>query len=340
MDFTLKYIAELVNGRAEGDEDIKISGISTIERALEGDIVFASNSNNFEKAVLSKAAAVFCLENYSKESLKPVIIVSNPRIAFAKTINLFYKENITYSGVHSTVVKGENVTIDEGVTIFPNVFIGDNVHISSGTVIYPGVYVGNNVEIGSDCRFSPNAVIMDKVTIGKRVIIHSGAVLGSDGFGFERDGGSYYKIPQVGSIIIEDDVEIGANTCVDRATLGETRIGRGTKLDNLIQIAHNVSLGKNIVMAALSGISGSAVIEDDCLLAGNIGVGESRHVGRGSVLAARAGVIKDLPPGSKVTGYPPVPVKEYFRRISNTGKIPNIISELKEIKRELKKLKE
>ena len=335
MSFTLEEIAEFIDGKVLGDSNIEITGISNVEDGGPQDITFAVNITFLKKAQASSCGAIICSEYNPSEQVKPLIIVKKPRIAFAKIVKVFYREKHHSSGIHPSCTMGQNSFCGKDVTVYSNVVIGDNVKIGDYTVIYPGVFIGNNVVIGEHCRIYPNTVILDKTTIGSSVILYSGVVIGSDGFGFEWDGEKHFKIPQVGSIIIEDNVEIGANTCIDRATIGTTRIGKGTKIDNLVQVAHNVDLDEHIVIAGLTGISGSARIGKRCMIGGQAGIAQSITVGHDCIIAAKSGVMSDLPPGAKVSGMPAIEHREFFRRISYTSKLPDIFSDIKTIKKEL-----
>ncbi|OQA16536.1 MAG: UDP-3-O-(3-hydroxymyristoyl)glucosamine N-acyltransferase [bacterium ADurb.Bin363] len=339
MNFTLKEIADIVGGRIVGDETLRVSGIADIHSATDRDITFSVNRAYFRKALDSLASGILCSEDYGFEAKKTLILVSNPRISFARILNLFHENKNVSTGIHPNCIMGENVTLGKNISIYPNVFIGSNVKIGDRTLIYPGVYIGNNVFIGEDCIIYPNVVILDKIEIGNGVIIHGGAVVGSDGFGFELEDGHYYKIPQMGSVVIEDDVEIGANVCIDRATIGNTHIGKGTKLDNLIQIAHNVSLGENIVIAGLSGLSGSVTVGDNTVIAGQVGIADGVRVGSNSVLTAKAGIISDIPADSKVAGFPAEDARGFFRKIVYLSRISDLSSEIKAIRKELKELR-
>jgi UDP-3-O-[3-hydroxymyristoyl] glucosamine N-acyltransferase len=339
MTFTIKEIAETVGGKVIGDELFTVSGVSDIDGASREHITFAVKPIYFKKAINSNAGAVLCSEDYGLTTKKPLIVVPNPRFSFAVVLGLFKENSYSYSGIHPTCIKGDHVHFSDNVIIYPNVYIGNNVKIGKSTVIYPGVHIGNNVIIGDFCIIYPNVVILDMVTAGNNIIIHPGAVIGSDGFGFERNGKTYYKIPQIGSVLIEDDVEIGSNTCIDRATTGVTTIGKGTKIDNLVQVAHNVSLGENIVIAGLSGLSGSVKVEDNVVIAGQVGIADRITVGKNALLSAKSGIINDVSPDSKVAGYPAVDYREFFRSVAYVKKIGHICSDIKTMREELLKLK-
>jgi UDP-3-O-[3-hydroxymyristoyl] glucosamine N-acyltransferase len=339
MTFTVKEIAETLGGTVIGNGLFTVSGVSDIDGASGEHVTFAVKRIYFKKALRSGAGAIICSEDYGMVTQKPLIVVSNPRFAFAKVLELFKEKNHSYRGVHHTCIKGEEVYISDDVIIYPNVFIGSNVKIGNSTVIYPGVHIGNHVTIGDFCIIYPNVVILDRVTAGNNIIIHSGAIIGSDGFGFERDGRTYYKIPQIGSVLIEDDVEIGANTCIDRATTGVTTIGKGSKIDNLVQVAHNVSIGENVVIAGLSGLSGSVKVEDNAIIGGQVGIADRITIGKNAILSAKSGIISDISPGCRVAGYPALDYREFFRSVAYMKKIEHLCSDIKIMREELLELK-
>ncbi len=339
MTFTIKEIAETLGGTVIGNELFTVSGVSDIDGASGDHITFAVKRMYFKKAINSGAGAIICSDHYGLSTEKPLIIVSNPRFAFARVLDLFKEKSHSYTGIHHTCIKGDHVYFSDDVIIYPNVYIGDNVKIGKSTVIYPGVHIGNNVIIGDFCIIYPNAVVLDRVTAGNNVIIHAGAVIGSDGFGFERDGKTYYKIPQIGSVLIEDDVEIGAGTCVDRATTGVTTIGKGTKIDNLVQVAHNVYIGENVVIAGLSGLSGSVRVEDNAIIGGQVGIADRITIGKNAVLSAKSGIISDISPDCRVAGSPALDYREFFRSVAYMKKIEHICSDIKTMREELIQLK-
>jgi len=241
--------------------------------------------------------------------------------------------------IHPTAVIAETADVALTVRIGPFVVIGDHTTIGAGTRVEAGVVIGDNVSIGSDCVIHPGVTLYDNVTIGNRVLLHAGVCIGADGFGYVRDDMGYHKFPQIGTVVIEDDVELGAHTCVDRAALGRTRIGRGTKIDNLVQVGHNVDIGERVVIASQTGISGSVVIEDDCVIGGQVGFGDHIRVQRGTVIGSKAGILpgKIVRPGV-YWGVPIVPLDEYKRRNAHLGRLPEMRAEIKELRRRLEEL--
>jgi len=332
MKKNLKEIAELVKGKIkEKDKDIKITGVAKIEDAKKGEITFATSDKFLSMAKQSPASAVI-VPLRIEEFPRPIIRVENPRLALAQILRVFTPVRREFSGVHPSVIFGKGVQIGEKVSIGPYAVIGDKVEIKDNVCISAGVYLGNKVKIESESFLHPGVIILDGTVIGKRVIIHAGAVIGADGFGFAKEGdGSYCKIPQVGKVVIEDNVEIGANVTIDRATMGETRIGKGTKIDNLVHIAHNVNIGENVAIVALVGISGSSVVGDGTILAGQSGITEHVKIGDNVIVAAKSGVTKDIPSNTFVSGFP-------ARSHIQQKKIKAIINRLPRILKRIQKL--
>lgn len=287
----LKKLAELASGTVAGDADIEIKGVSTIEEAGAGDLVFALEDKFLAPALASRASAVVAPASL-KVSGKPAILVKNTRLAMVKILSHFAPKPKVKPGIHKAAVVAGSAKIGKRVTI------------------YPFVYIGEGVEIGDDSVIHPHVTILDRVKIGKRVVIHSGARIGTDGYGFVWNEGRYEKNPQIGTVIIEDDVEIYANTCVARGTLGTTRIGAGTKIDNLTHIAHNCDIGKHCAITALVGFAGSVTFKDHVSVGGMAGFNGHITVGENTVVMAKAGVTKDIPPNSVVSGFPAIDHKK------------------------------
>lgn len=332
----LSEIADLIGGRIAGDPEVDINGVSGIKDAQTGHITFVSDKKNLQYIFNSKASAVITKEEI-KGSPASQLIVDNPYLAFAKTLEIFYKKPFKPIGISKESVIGSNMNFGADVSIYPMVCICDNVSIGNRVSIFPHVYIGDNVFIGDDSIIHPNVTIKEEVKIGKRVIIHSGTVVGSDGFGYVQDKKRHYKIPQVGGVIIEDDVEIGANVTIDRATTGNTLIGSGTKIDNLVQIAHNVKIGKNCLIVAHVGIGGSTEIGDGAVLAGQVGVRDHVKIGNGVIIGAQSGIGHDIPDGQVYSGTPAIPHKSWLRAQSIYTKLPEYITRLQELERKVKK---
>jgi len=268
---------------------------------------------------------------------KPILRTENPRLAFAQILGIFTPQVQRFSGIHPTTIMGKGVKIGEGVTLGPYVVLGDGVKIEKGVYLSCGVYIGNRVVIGKKSFLHPRVTVLDDTVIGEEVIIHSGTVIGSDGFGFvKKEDGSYYKIPQTGRVVIGDRVEIGANVAIDRATIGETRIGSGCKIDNLVHIAHNVSLGENVAIVALVGISGSSTLGDGVVMAGQAGVTEHVTIGNNTIVAAKSGVTKNIAPGSFVSGFPARPHSRQKRIKAIIDHLPEFIQRIRKLEDKIK----
>ena len=341
MSMKLKDICEHLGGKLTGDGEIEITGVSGIKEAVPSQITFVANSKYLGAIATTQASAIIIGRGVSGNG-KPTICVDNPYWGFVKVLELFAwdMEQQTESGIHQTAVIGENVTLGERVTIQAHSVIGDNVEIGNDTVIMPLVYVGSGSKIGSDGIIYSNVSIRENITIGNRVIIHCGAVIGSDGFGFTPNPANHspYKIPQIGTVVIEDDVEIGANTTIDRATLSETLIKSGTKLDNLVQIAHNVVIGKDCCLAAQSGIAGSTILSDRVNIAGQSGVIGHLTLGENTVIYAKSAVTKDVPQGSQLSGIPARPHKQELRLQASIRKLPELLQEFANLQKRVEEL--
>jgi len=334
MKKSLKELAHLVGGSAGGDENIAIYGVAKVEEAEQGEITFAA-SDKFLRMAQKGCASAVIVPLEVQDFPKPFIRIKNPRLAFAHLIGLFHPPGLPdFSGIHPTAVLGRGVKVGSNVSIGPCAVVGGGAKIGDNVCICAQVYLGRQVVVGEGSLIHPQVIITDGTILGREVIIHPGAVIGSDGFGFiKKDDGSYYKIPQVGRVIIGDEVEIGANVAIDRATLGETRIGSGCKIDNLVHIAHNVTLGRNVAVVALVGISGSSTIGDGVILAGQAGVTEYVSIGENTMVAAKSGVTKDVGANRFVSGFP-------ARSHSKQKRIWAIMNRLPELMQRVKKLEE
>lgn len=339
MVIKLRDICNLVEGKLIGDGDILINGVAGIKEAREGEITFVANSRYLSQIDRTQASAIIIWEGIQYNG-KPMIQVSNPYYAFVKVVETFSnKAEKRGKGIHPTALIGENVKIGSEVWIQAFAFIGDNVQIDDGVVISPFVYIGDNTQIGSQTYIYPMVTIREDIKIGARVIIHSGTVIGSDGFGFAKVSDRNHKVPQIGTVIVEDDVEIGAGVTIDRATIGETKIGRGTKIDNLVQIAHNVVIGEDCLIVAQVGIAGSTEIKDRVTIAGQVGIVGHITIGEDAQIAARAGISKSIPPGPCVwSGTPAMPHNKELRLQASMRKIPDLISQVKEMENKIKVL--
>jgi UDP-3-O-[3-hydroxymyristoyl] glucosamine N-acyltransferase len=329
----LKEIAKTTGGSIIGDPNVEITGVSSIKEGIKGTITLLADKRSLQYIYKTNASAVITKEKIDNVSIN-MLVVDNPRLAFAKTLELFHKKSIKPIGISEKSIIGKNVTFGKDISIYPLVYISNNVSIGDRVVIFPGVYIGNNVSIGDDSIVYPNITIMDNVKIGKNVIIHPGCVIGSNGFGYAPNGERHYKIPQVGGVIIEDDVEIGANVTIDRATLGNTLIGKGTKIDNLVQIAHNVQTGKNCIILAQVGISGSVELSNNVILAGQVGIADHKKIDDGVIVIGKSGVTDDLKKGI-YSGVPAIPHKDWLKAQSIYARLPDIFRRLRRLEKKL-----
>ena len=327
MKYSIQEIADLTGARVVGDSKREISGIAQVSNATAEDLVFVEDERLLPSALNSSAGAIIAGEFAAgASSAKPLLIVRHPKLAFARAANLLMPVRRYLPGVHSTAVLRGSVKLGQDVTIQPHVVLAEGVVVGERTRIGPGTAVGTNVRIGCDCNIAANVTIYPGTQIGDRVIVHGGAILGGDGFGYVRDNetGRYVKFPQVGTLKIHDEVEIGCNTTIDRGALGTTVIGRGTKIDNLVQIAHNCHIGENVVIAAQTGISGSCVIENEVIMAGQVGLGDHCRIEKGVILGGQCGVL----PGKVLRGAgvlywgtPARPVKSCLKELAALSKL-------------------
>lgn len=338
MKKTLQEIADLVHGVLLGEGNIEISGVTNIEDAGENDVTFAVPPH-LEKAIQSKAAAVIIPDSVTEFS-KPAIRVANPRMAFTRLLEIFTPPLAVERGVHPAAVIGNNVVLGKNVSIQAYAVIDDGAHIGDNTVIYPHCYVGVEAHIGSDSLLYPNVTVREKCQVGSRVILHSGAVIGSDGFGFVTAEGRHVKVPQVGNVVVEDDVEIGANATLDRATTGSTIVKKGTKIDNLVHLAHNVVIGEHCFLVAQTGIAGSAKVGNYVTFAGQSGSAGHITIGDRCIFAARSAPINDVAAGSFCAGFPARPHKEWLRSEAGIQKVPDLIKKVRDLEKRLQAMEE
>ncbi|MFH1771904.1 MAG: UDP-3-O-(3-hydroxymyristoyl)glucosamine N-acyltransferase [Candidatus Omnitrophota bacterium] len=338
MKLILGEIAKLVNGELFGEANIVITGISGINEAKKGDITFLANSKYASLMQITKAAAIIVSRDVDYFD-KPIIKTDDPSLAFTKVVNIVAPNNIKHpKGIHPTAIISDKAKIADGVSIGAYTIIEESSTIGSGTVIYGGCFIGHHVNIGKGCLIYPHVSIRERIDIGNRVIIHSGAVIGSDGFGFAAVKGAQEKIPQIGTVSIEDDVEIGANVTIDRARFDKTVIGKGTKIDNLVQIAHNVVVGENCIIVAQTGVSGSTVLGKGVILAGQSGVAGHITIGDGAIVAARAGVTKSVPSKFKVSGFPAKPHSVAKRVNACVQRLPEAYKRIHQLEEKIKML--
>jgi UDP-3-O-[3-hydroxymyristoyl] glucosamine N-acyltransferase len=336
---TVAEIAEVVQGQVFGDPATMICGIASIEEARSGDITFAESPRFLETARRSLASAILApQEAIGSGDTKVIIGVENPRLAFARLLDLFAPEYYAPRGIHPTAVLGSDLTHGELVSIGAQTVIGENVKLGKNVTIHPLCYIGNDVEIGDDTVLHPHVTLLHGTHIGKRTVIHSGTVIGADGFGYMMVGGLHLKVPQIGNVSIGDDVEMGANCTVDRAKTGTTRIGNGTKLDNMVHVAHNCQVGEHCLLVAQTALAGGVQVGDYSVFAGQSGAGEHVKIGARSVIAGRGGAIHDLPEGSFVSGFPARPHKEVLKAQAAMHRLPDMLKKLREMERRLAEL--
>jgi len=336
---TLKELQALVGGEISGDENLPISGISSLDDAREGEITFIAKSAYLARAAGTKASAIIVSHTIEAPG-KSLLINPNPYLAYAQIATLFHRRPAPPFGVDRSAVIGKDTRIGKDVSIHPLVVLGDRVTIADGVVIYPHAFVGDDCSIDQGTIIYSNVSIRERCRIGKRVIIHAGSVIGSDGFGFAPDGKRYHKIPQVGTVQIDDDVEIGANNTIDRGALGKTWIKRGVKTDNLVHIAHNVVVGEDTLLVAQVGISGSTVIGNHVTLAGQVGVVGHLEIGDNTMVGAKTGISGSVPANSIVSGYPHMPHREWLKASRCFPLLPQMRKTLKALEEKIKQLEE
>lgn len=332
----LKDFALIVNGTIQGDPEIEITGVLGIMDAKEGDITFVSSAKYLKQAHESKASCIIVKEPIP--DLKPSqLCTPNPSFAFAKAIECFYPGPTFQPGISDRAAVSSRALLGKNISVYPFAFLSDDVSIGDNTIILPGVFVGEKTKIGKHCTIHPNVVIREGVTIGDRVIIHAGTVIGSDGYGYTFEKGEHYKIPQVGGVIIEDDVEIGSNVSVDRATLGNTVIGKGTKIDNLVQIAHNVKIGEKSLIMALVAAGGSSEIGSYVTIGGQTALADHTVIDSGTMIAGKSGLFGHVTKGV-YSGSPAIPHKDWFRSQALFAKLPEIYKRMIELERKIHSL--
>ncbi len=335
-NISIGSLAELLQGRARGDHTVSIDGVAPFELAGGKDITVAGNARFLKRIADCRAAAIIVPHDVEFPDLN-VIQVVNPMVAFARVVQFFHPAVKPYEGIHPRAVIGRNFAHGKDLSVGGAAVIGNHVTFGDGVWLEPGVVVGDHVTIGNDVIIHANATIQERTIIGNRVIIHSGSVIGSDGFGFAPDGTIYHKIPHTGIVEIHDDVEIGANNAIDRGTFGKTTIGKGVKTDNLVHIAHNVSVGENTVLVAQVGISGSVTIGNNAILAGQAGIAGHLTIGNHATVGPQTGVGKSVADGQIVSaGIPEMPHRLWLRVVRTIPKLPDISKRLLGLEKRLK----
>ena len=335
----LRELAERLECRLEGDGDIEIERVAGIQDAQPGDLTFLVNPKYETELARTRASAVL-LRDEAPAAPCAMLRARDPYLAFARAVGLFAPAWRPAPGIHSMAAVAASAQLGRGVSIGAFVSIGEGASVGDNTVIFPQVTIGPGARVGSDCVIHSNVSIRERVTIGNRVILQNGVVIGSDGYGFVRRGdGVHEKIPQIASVVIEDDVELGANTAVDRPAVGETRIGCGTKIDNLVQIGHGVTVGQHVLMAAQVGVAGSTDIEDNVVFGGQVGVGGHLTIGKGAVAVGQSGVTNSLEPGAMVSGYPAIDSQQWRKASIVFKRLPELKRRIEELEAQLAALK-
>lgn len=329
---TVKELAQQIAGNVEGDDGALISGVASIEEAESGDIVFAENDRFLSQAQKSRASAIIAFLDATTPD-KPLIKVDNPRFAFLRVLEIFAPRLTAPAGIHPAAVVEADVEIDPSASIGAHAFIGEGSKIGARTIVMPGAFVGDHCVIADDCILFPNVTLYHETVVGNRVRIHSGSVIGADGFGYVRVSGEPVKVPQVGIVEIEDDVEIGANCTIDRSKTGTTTIGARAKIDNLVHIAHNVKVAPDVIIAAQCGIAGSAQLGQGVTLAGQVGIKDHSTVGENSIIMGQSGPFGDVAPGSILSGTPARPHRERMRQEAAISQLPQMVHRLRALEK-------
>jgi len=336
----VRELADFLGATYEGDGEKELSEVAPLETAGAGELAFVGNR---KAAALAESSAAGCLlvpVDWPSPSYRTVIRVPDPRTAFARAMSRFYPTAELKPGIHPTAVIGKEVEIGTMVHVGPHAVVGDGTRLGVATAIGAGCTIGKRVSLGEGCILHPNVTIYDNVDVGRGTIIHSGAVIGADGFGFVMDHDRWHKFPQVGRVEIGDFVEIGANSCVDRAALGVTSIGEGTKLDNMVHVGHNCRIGRHVVVAAQTGFSGGVVVEDHAVIGGQVGIGDKARIESRAVLGSGCGVLtsKIVRSGETVWGTPARPLRKHLEQLANLARLPDMRRELIELRRRVAEL--
>jgi UDP-3-O-[3-hydroxymyristoyl] glucosamine N-acyltransferase len=327
MTFTTAEIAKLLAGEVLGDATATLTGFAATDAAKPGDLTFAENAEFFAAAENSAAAAIIAGKDFSSAK-KIVIRVANPRLAFAKALAAFFPEPKFAAGIHPSAVVAASAQVDPTAHVGPHCVVGERVKIGANVVLQSGNSIGADSTLGDGTNLFPNVTLYPRTQIGRRVRIHAGVVIGADGFGYVFDAGVHRKIPQIGNVVIGDDVEIGANTTVDRGALGSTVIGQGTKIDNLVQVGHNVEIGAYSILCAQAGIAGSAKLGNYCVLAGQVGIAGHLKIGNQVTIGSKSGVMHNIPDGEKWLGLPAQPDKQAKRIMIAMQRLPDLFKKI------------
>ncbi|HEY6872650.1 MAG TPA: UDP-3-O-(3-hydroxymyristoyl)glucosamine N-acyltransferase [Geobacteraceae bacterium] len=339
VEKTLNELAEYLGGRVIGDGTARVRGLASLDDAGDGEITFLANPRYAPKVAVTRATAVVLPPGADGHG-KNVVEVKDPYLAFAKLLTLFTSRPFRAKGVMAGAFVGANVAMGAEVTIYPGVHVADGVKLGNRVTLYPGVVLYEGAEVGDDVTLHANVAVRERCRIGNRVIVHAGTVIGSDGFGYAPDGKSWYKIPQVGVVVVEDDVEIGANAAIDRAALEVTLIRRGTKIDNLVQVAHNCVLGENCMIMSQVGIAGSSKLGEHVILTGQVGLAGHLEIGANTMVGAKSGVSGNLPANGMFSGIPAIPHKEWLRAMGTVPKLSDIRKTVNALEKRIRELEE
>ena len=337
MERTLAELAALVGGTVKGDPSVRIRGVGGLEDAGPGEITFLANPK-YASLVESTRAAAIVISDKSPVPAVPAVVVKDPNVAFMEIARQFAESTPGPQGIHPSAVIAPSATLGKNVAVGAHAVIGEGAAIGEGTVIHPLVYIGPGARIGRDSILHAGVSIRERCILGDRVIAHCGTVIGSDGFGFATVDGVHHKIPQSGIVVIEDDVELGANCTVDRARIDRTIIRRGTKLDNLVHIGHNSIIGEHVLMAAMVAVAGSVKVEHHAMIGGQVAIGGHLTVGAGGILTGQAGLSKDLPPGAMFSGTPAGPHVGRMRALAASHQVDRLLREVRELRTRISEL--
>ena len=339
---TLTEIAVLLNCPAPEGVERMITGVGTLHEATASEITYLSSDQYVKQFGGTQAAAAIVHKRVRlpAEPHIPTLLVDDAELAIAKVLELFAPPvPRPLPGVDASARVAASAVIGEGAAVGPFVFIGERCRIGRGTVLHPGVYIGDDVELGEDCVMFPNVVLRERITLGHRVIIHAGSILGSDGFGYRWDGSKHAKVPQIGTIIVDDDVEIGSCTCIDRAKFSATRIGRGSKIDNLVQIGHNVEVGEHCIIVGQAGLAGSTKLGKGVIVGGQAAIRDHITIGDGAMVAGTSGVAEDIPARAIVSGTPAMPHRQSLREQAAIRRLPELVVQVRKLHDEIESLK-
>jgi UDP-3-O-[3-hydroxymyristoyl] glucosamine N-acyltransferase len=332
--FTTRQIADAIGAVVVGNPDQVITGFAPADSARPGDLTFAENEAYFARAMASLASAVLVAGEFDPGG-KTLLRVENARVAFARVLPLFFPEPVPAPGIHASAVVAATATVDPSAHVGPYCVVGERSRVGPGAVLMAHVCVGDDCTVGEGARLHPHVTLYARTHVGRRVRVHAGSVVGSDGFGYVLDAGEHRKVPQVGQVIVHDDVEIGANTTIDRAALGATVIGKGTKIDNLVQVAHNVVIGEHSILVAQVGVAGSTRLGSYVTVAGQVGIAGHLRIGDRVTLAAQSGVMHHIPEGQKWMGSPAQPDRVTKRQLLAVERLPELLRRVLELEREL-----